>query len=93
MLDLGLPGSGQLARIRAGMAELQGLTLRPNEVTRFTIPFSVSLASLLLTAGAQVVASLRGGQLPPEAAVTGEIKVNGFPVAFNERIPLRRAAQ
>jgi hypothetical protein len=90
-IDVSLPGAGQVAMIRAGLAELGGgLKLAANTVTDFSIPFQVTLLSLALTVGSTAVSALTTGQLPKEVNVKGEIKVNGIPVAYDQRIPLKR---
>jgi len=92
-LDVSLPGAGKVAQIQAGLADLGGgLKLATNSITNFSIPFQVSLLSLALTVGGAAVTALTTGQLPKEVTVVGEIKVKGIPIAYNERIPLKRGA-
>lgn len=92
-LDVGVPSAGQVARIRAGANELKGFqSIAANQVTRIAIPFEVGLISLALTGGSTLVTALTTGQLPKEASITGEVKVNGIPVAYDQRIPIRRAS-
>lgn len=89
-LDIGLE-HGQLAKIRAEKNTVwRGKSLPANSVTQMSVPFDVSILSAVITLGAEIVASITTGTLPKEVAIKGEIKVNGIPVTYDEKIPLKR---
>lgn len=93
-LDI-LVGGSAIAAINAGEADLQrfqSTRIAANTVNTIKLPVRIGLLSLAASAGTQIYRAVTGGQLPAEARITGEVKVNGIATSYDEVVPLRKGA-
>jgi hypothetical protein len=93
-LDIQIGGS-TIASINAGsddLARFASTRIAGNAVNTIKLPVRVGLLSLAASAGTQVYKAITGGQLPADARITGEVKVNGIATAYDEVVPLGKGA-